>query len=193
MDAFASPPAIVRWILRLEETAALDRPVRALEPLVQEVFATGTRGAVLRGEWLGHALHPLLTDVVLGTWASASLLDLFGGRESSAAAQRLVGAGLLAVGPTAWSGWAEWSAAGPREKRVGLVHAVTNAAAIGVYAASWSARRKGRHGKGAVLALAGAGVSGVGAYLGGHLAAARKVSSHDPAFDEAGQGAGLRE
>jgi hypothetical protein len=72
---------------------------------------------------------------------------------------------------------------------VGLVHAVTNAAAIGVYAASWSARRKGRHGKGALLALAGAGVSGVGAYLGGHLAAARKVASHDPAFDGAGQGA----
>ena len=189
MDAIASPPGIVRWILRLEETAALDRPVHALEPLVQQVFATGTRGAVLRGEWLGHALHPLLTDVVLGTWTSASLLDLFGGQESSEAAQRLVGAGLLAAGPTAWSGWAEWSGAGAREKRVGLVHAVTNAAAIGVYAASWSARRKGRHGKGALLALAGAGVSGVGAYLGGHLAAARKVSSHDPAFDEAGHGA----
>jgi hypothetical protein len=189
MDGSASPPGIVRWTLRLEETAALDRPVRALEPMVQEVFATGTRGAVLRGEWLGHALHPLLTDVVLGTWTSASLLDLFGGRDSSAAAQRLVGAGLLAVGPTAWSGWAEWSAAGAREKRVGLVHAVTNAAAIGVYAASWSARRKGRHGKGALLALAGAGVSGAGAYLGGHLAAARKVASHDPAYDEAGHGA----
>ena len=183
MDAITSPPGIVRWILRLEETTALDRPVHAIEPLVQEVFATGTRGAVLRGEWLGHALHPLLTDVVLGTWTSASLLDLFGGRESSGAAQRLVGAGLLAVGPTAWSGWAEWSAAGAREKRVGLVHAMTNATAIGVYAASWSARRKGRHGKGALLALAGAGVSGVGAYLGGHLAAARKVSSHDPVFD----------
>jgi hypothetical protein len=189
MNVFASPPGIVRWTLRLEETAALDRPVQALEPLVQEVFATGTRGAVLRGEWLGHALHPLLTDVVLGTWTSASLLDLFGGRDSSAAAQRLVGAGLLAAGPTAWSGWAEWSAAGSREKRVGLVHAVTNAAAIGVYAASWSARRKGRHGKGALLALAGAAVSGVGAYLGGHLAAARKVSSHDPAYDGAGLGA----
>jgi hypothetical protein len=66
---------------------------------------------------------------------------------------------------------------------------VTNAAAIGVYAASWSARRKGRHGKGALLALAGAGVSGVGAYLGGHLAAARKVASHDPAYDDDAQAA----
>jgi hypothetical protein len=189
MDATDGMPGILRLTLRLEETAALDRPVQALEPLVQEVFATGTRGAVLRGEWLGHALHPLLTDVVLGTWTSASLLDLFGGRDSAGAAQRLVGAGLLAAGPTAWSGWAEWSAAGSREKRVGLVHAVTNAAAIGVYVASWSARRKGRHGKGALLALAGAGVSGVGGYLGGHLAAARKVSSHDPAYDATGLGA----
>ena len=31
----------------------------------------------------------------------------------------------FAVGPTAWSGWAEWTTTGPREKRVGLVHAVT--------------------------------------------------------------------
>lgn len=189
MDAITSPPGIVRWVLRLEETAALDRPVHALEPVVQEVFATGTRGAVLRGEWLGHALHPLLTDVVLGTWTSASLLDLFGGRESSAAAQRLVGAGLLAVGPTAWSGWAEWSAAGAREKRVGLVHAVTNAVAIGTYVASWSARRRGRYAKGVGLALAGAAVAGVGGYLGGHLAAARKVGSHHRVFSDEGQGA----
>ena len=104
------------------------------------------------------------------------MLDLFGGPDSSAAAQRLVGTGLLAVGPTAWTGWAEWSAAGSRDKRVGLVHAVTNGVAIGVYAASWTARRRGRHGAGARLALAGATVSGVGAYLGGHLTEARKVA-----------------
>ena len=146
------------------------------------MFGTGTRASVLRGEWLGHAVHPLLTDVVLGTWTSATLLDLFGGADSSAAAQRLVGTGLLAVGPTAWTGWAEWSAAGPRDKRVGLVHAVTNGVAIGVYAASWAARARGRHGAGARLALVGSAVSGVGGYLGGHLAAARKVGSRHPVF-----------
>ena len=139
----------------------------------------------MRGDWLGHAVHPLLTDLVLGTWTSASLLDLCGGTESSAAAQRLVGAGLLAVGPTAWAGWAEWLAGGPREKRVGLVHAVTNAFAISLYAASWAARRRGRHGYGARLALAGAAVSGVGGYLGSHLALARKLGSRHPAYGEA--------
>jgi len=175
-------PTIVSLTRRLEETAALDRPVQAVEPLVQRWFGTGARGSALRGEWLGHAVHPILTDVVLGTWTSASLLDLLGGRDSTAAAQRLVGAGLVAVGPTAWTGWAEWSAAEPRDQRVGLVHAVTNAVAIGTYAASYVARRQGRHRTGASLALAGSAVTGVGAYLGGHLAVARKVGSRSPAF-----------
>ncbi len=184
MSSIEQPPRIVRWTLRLENAAALDRPVQALEPAVEALFGTGTRGSVLRGEWLGHAVHPMLTDVAIGTWTSASVLDLLGGPDSSAAAQRLIGTGLLAAGPTAWTGWAEWSAAGSRDKRVGLVHAVTNAVAIGMYAASWLARRQGRHGTGARLALAGAAVSGAGAYLGGHLAEARKVASRHRAYDE---------
>jgi hypothetical protein len=188
MSPTEQPPAIVRWTLRLEETTALDRPVQALEPRIRTVFGTGARGSVLRGDWLGHAVHPVLTDVPLGTWTSATLLDLFGGPDSSAAAQRLVGAGLLAAAPTAWTGWAQWSVAGPRDKRVGLVHAVTNGVAVGVYAASWLARRRGRHGAGKRLALAGAAVTGLGAYLGGHLTEARKVASHHPAYDEAPPG-----
>ena len=179
------PPAIVRWTRRLEDAEALDGPVAAFEPKVRALFGSGTRGSVLRGDWLGHALHPLLTDLVIGTWTSATLLDLVGGEDSEPAAQRLVGTGLLAVGPTAWTGWAEWSEAGPREKRVGLVHAVTNGAAIGLYTASWVARLRGRHGSGSRLALTGAAVAGFGAYLGGHLAVARKVGSRHPEFGQA--------
>ncbi len=185
MDSIERPPAVVGWTLRLENASALDTAVQAVEPTISSVFGTGARAAVLRGQWLGHAVHPLLTDFVLGTWTSASLLDLAGGAESSAAAQRLIGAGLLAAGPTAWTGWAEWSAAGPRDKRVGLVHAVTNAVAIGIYAASWVARRRGRHGTGARIALVGAAVSGVGGYLGSHLAVGRKLGSRHPAYSEA--------
>jgi hypothetical protein len=185
MDSTERRPTLVRGTLGLEDATALDPAVRALEPAVRGLFGSGTRGSVLRGDWLGHAVHPILTDVVLGTWTSATLLDLVGGRDSSTASQRLLAIGLLAAGPTAWTGWAEWSGAGPRDKRVGLVHAVTNAVAIGTYAASWRARRQGRHGAGVRLALAGAAVSGVGAYLGGHLALARKVGSRHPAYGEA--------
>jgi uncharacterized membrane protein len=185
MSLNGQPPPIVRWTLRLEESTALDRPVQVVEPKIRAVFGTGTRASVLRGDWLGHAIHPVLTDVPLGTWTSAVILDLFGGPDSSAAAQRLIGAGLLAAAPTAWTGWAQWSVAGPRDKRVGLVHAVTNGLAVGIYAASWLNRRRGRHGAGKRLALAGTAVSGFGAYLGGHLTEARKVATHHPAYGDA--------
>lgn len=177
-------PALVRWTRALEDAEALDVPVGAVAPLVEKAFATGVRGEVLRGDWLGHALHPMLTDVVLGSWTSATVLDVIGGPESRAGAQRLVGVGLLVVGPTAWSGWAEWSGAGRREQRVGLVHAVANATAALAYASSWIARRRGDHAAGVRRALVGAAVASVGGYLGGHLAAARKVGTHHAAFED---------
>lgn len=185
MDSIGRPPWIVSRTLGLEDATALDKPVQALEPAVARLFGTGPRGAALRGDWLGHALHPVLTDFVIGTWTSATVLDLFGGPGSSASAKRLVGSGLLAFGPTAWTGWAQWSVAPQRDKRVGLVHAVTNGVAASIYTASWLARRRGEHGAGARLALAGAAVSGVAAYLGGHLVLARKLGTHHPAYDEA--------
>jgi uncharacterized membrane protein len=182
MDTMEQRPPIVRWTQRLEQADGLDGAVNAVRPTIRTAFGVGTRGRLLRGEWLGHAIHPPLTDLVIGSWTSATVLDLFGGPNSSDAARRLVGVGLLAVGPTAWTGWAEWLGAEERAQRVGLVHAVTNAVAIGTYAASWVARRCGQQGAGVGLALLGAGVSGVGAYLGGHLVAARKVATRHPAY-----------
>ena len=168
-------PGICAMDPTAENAGSLDRLVRALAPTIKSVFGSGRRAWLLRGEWLGHAIHPLLTDVAIGTWTSASLLDLLGGPEESTAAQRLDRQRLLAAAPTAWTGWAEWAAAGPRDKRVGLVHAGINGLSIGIYTASWVARRRGRHKTGARLALGAAAVSGLGAYLGGHLA--RRVRS----------------
>lgn len=182
MTSSDARPVPVDWILRLEGAEALDAPVRAIAPTVDTAFGSGTRGAFLRGEWLGHALHPVLTDVVVGSWTSATILDLVGGEDAAPAARTLVGVGLLAVGPTAWTGWAEWSAAGVREQRVGLVHAASVGVAIGAYAASYVARRRGRRRLGVALGVAGAGAASVGAYLGGHLATARGVGSRHPAF-----------
>jgi len=33
---------------------------------------SGALKAALRGDWMGHALHPLLTDTVIGTWTEPS-------------------------------------------------------------------------------------------------------------------------
>ena len=56
-----------------------DQRLDAVVDLVHEVAAGVARSAVgpyLRGRPLGHALHPLMTDVPIGCWTSAALLDL---------------------------------------------------------------------------------------------------------------------
>ena len=147
---------------------------------------------MLQGRWLGHALHPLLTDVPLGCWLSANLLDLLGGRRSRPAAQRLVGLGLMAVPPTMATGWADWSTIeddGPR--RVGVVHAVGNAAVGSLYFLSWRARRRGRHLRGAALGLTGGLLAMGTGYLGGHLSFARGAGMGQRGLEEGDARAGV--
>ncbi len=176
------PPA-VSWVQQLERASVLDPVVGLVRPLVNALVADPARRDLLRGAWLGHAVHPPLTDVTLGFWTSAVALDLIGGRASRPAARRLVALGLLSVGPTLWTGWAEWSGLEHRDQRVGLVHALANGTATAGFLASWRARRRGQHARGAALALASSGALTVGGFLGGHLASARNVASHHPAFD----------
>jgi hypothetical protein len=117
-------------------------------------------------------VHPLLTDLPIGMWTGAVLLDLLGGRGAGPAAERLIAFGLVASAPTAVSGWSDWTDehGNERIRRIGLVHGVTNGAAIALFAASLAARRRGRRARGRLRALAGLGTLGAGGWLGGHLA-----------------------
>jgi uncharacterized membrane protein len=179
-----SSPATVKLTQRLEEASGLDPVVGALRPLGAALVSDPTRRDLLRGAWLGHALHPLMTDLPIGFWTSALVLDAVGGPEARPAARRLIGLGLLAAGPTAITGWAEWSGTGQREQRVGVVHAASNVTAVVLFLASWKARRNQAHSRGKALGLAAGSALGLGGYLGGHLVSARKVSSRHPAFEE---------
>ena len=73
---------------------------------------------------LGHSMHPLLTDLTLGCWVSASILGVAGGVQARRGATLLVGAGLAAAGPTAISGTADWAEMTGPERRIGAVHAL---------------------------------------------------------------------
>lgn len=156
---------------KLEDAARLDPAAEKVGRIVAKILPPGPVKDALHGRWLGHQLHPLLVALPIGMWSGATLLDLTAGRDSHRAAQRLVGAGVLLVAPTAAAGWADWSELGAfqRPKRVGLVHAAANNLTAMVYAASWLARRRGDHARGRTLALFGAAGLGVGGYLGGHL------------------------
>jgi uncharacterized membrane protein len=176
-------PLPARAAVGLEQDNRLDPVVDTLRRLTAP-FGRQSARAALGGDWMGHALHPSLTDVPLGLWTATTVLDLFGGSTARPAAQRLLGIGLLSAAPTAASGWVEWHRAERPVQRVGVVHASLNVTAIALYASSWGARRRDRHGLGTMLALAGAGAAATAGYLGGHLTMARKVSSRHPAFDE---------
>ncbi|HEY0343053.1 MAG TPA: Rieske 2Fe-2S domain-containing protein [Solirubrobacteraceae bacterium] len=175
--------AVVEAIASL---SALDGPAAALAKQIRTILKPGPVKDAVSGTWLGHPLHPPLTDVPIGTWTSATLLDLLGGKASRPAAQRLIGLGLLAAGPTAWSGWSEWAdseTGNDHVRRVGIVHASVNGIAAALYGASLLARRRGAHTTGVLLGLAGFGTVGAGGWLGGDLAFARGTGVDVTAFE----------
>src|SRR3954449_5369192 len=82
------PDPLVDATKQIERNGRLDVPARLLDRVAGRLDG-GAAGPWLRGEWLGHALHPLLTDLPLGCWLSAGVLDVLGGRGARHASQRL--------------------------------------------------------------------------------------------------------
>jgi nitrite reductase/ring-hydroxylating ferredoxin subunit/uncharacterized membrane protein len=172
--------AIPEAIERLKQLDPVSDPVANA---VTEVLPPGPVKDVLAGTWLGHPLHPVLTDVVLGAWTSAFVLDFVGGERTEQAADTLVGVGVLASAPTVLTGLADWADTWGPTRRVGTVHAVGNLAAASVFGLSWIARRSGARGLGVALGLLGMGIVSGTAYLGGHLVYANGVGVDASAFE----------
>lgn len=169
---------------QIEGAEALDAPAQAVGKAVRENIG-GQLKDVLSGTWLGHPVHPMLTDVVIGSFTSATLLDLLTS-DSGEASERLIGLGLLAYLPTAAAGvndWADSEAVDDSIRRIGLVHAGCNAIGATLYAASWRARKRGARGFGATLGLAGMAVMMAGGYLGGYLSLTKGVGPAQTVFD----------
>ena len=178
-------PALHALAEQVGKLEALDEPAETVAKKIRGAFPTGPVKDTISGTWLGHPLHPLLTDVPIGSWTSATLLDLVGGEQSHSAAERLIGIGILAAVPTALTGandWADTTPADDTVRRIGAVHALANVAALMLYGGSLAARRRGRRGRGVLLGLAGLGAVGVGGHLGGHLSYDKGVGVRQTAF-----------
>jgi len=169
----------------IEHDTRVDAIARPMQAVADWLTASPSRRGVLTGRWYGHAVHPFLTDIPIGSWTSASLLDLFGGPDARQSAELLTAIGTVSAIPTVVTGLAEWSQISDGTRRIGVVHAAANALAVGLYGASWAARRRGRHGRGVLLALSGMTAATAGGFLGGHLISVGKVSSRytDPGSD----------
>jgi nitrite reductase/ring-hydroxylating ferredoxin subunit/uncharacterized membrane protein len=150
-----------------------------LQPAVASALDNG--GAIgpeaakfLHGTWMGHPLHVVLTDVPLGSWTAAAILDLLeentGSRSIGNAADTAITVGLLGASAAAVTGLADWSKiGGGRPRRIGLMHGLLNATATVCYLTSLCCRLGRARRTGRKLACLGYMISSVAAYLGGHL------------------------
>jgi nitrite reductase/ring-hydroxylating ferredoxin subunit/uncharacterized membrane protein len=178
-------PRLHRLAAMTGHLEALDAPAKRLGKAVRSILPAGPVKDVLSGTPLGHPLHPLLTDVPIGSWTSAVVLDWIGGSESRTAARRLVATGILAALPTAAAGYSDWAdteVGNETVRRTGLVHAAANITALSMFTASYFARRRG--GGGRMLALAGAGAAAAGGHLGGHLTFVEGVGVNQTVFEK---------
>jgi len=172
-------------VRQIESAAALDGLGGTAGKAVRGLLSSGGAKDAISGTWLGHAVHPMLTDVVIGSFLSASMLDLLG-EDSGRASERLIAVGIAAYAPTALTGVNDWADAEPTDdavRRTGLVHAVANAVALSLFAASLAARRRGARRQGMLLSAAGSSALMTAGYLGGHLSLTKGVGPDQTVFD----------
>jgi uncharacterized membrane protein len=168
----SAPNPLLARLQSVEALEVLDGPGRTAGRTVRGLIPDGAPKDLLSGAWLGHALHPMLTDIPIGAWTSSVLLDWTGGKDSRSASDRLILTGVLAAGATVATGWSDWADAEQGNaslRRAGLVHAAANATATALMIGSYFARRRGARGRGRLLSLVGSAALGAGGWLGGHL------------------------
>lgn len=170
---------------RVEEMEALDRFANLVQKVVSRIVPQESAlKDLLSGTGLGRPLHPMLTDVVIGVWTSASLLDILGGKRAERAADQLVFIGNVATLPTIAAGLSDWAELWGAQQRVGSVHALGNATALSFQTLSFKARRSGKRKRARLLSLTAMTIAGASAYLGGHLSFVKGVGVNQTAFEE---------
>jgi nitrite reductase/ring-hydroxylating ferredoxin subunit/uncharacterized membrane protein len=174
----------------ITDQPALDAVAEPLSRAVRGVFeAAGPGGAAvknaLHGVWLGHPLHPVLTDLPLGAWTTALALDACADRDPGMerAATFAMGLGLLGAAGSAITGLTDWSETGGASRRAGLVHGLLNVAATTLIGTAY-VRRVSSSGSGRACAWAGYMLSVAAAYIGGDLVYGRRIGVTHAVTDE---------
>ncbi len=168
---------------RIENSLIRNKPINGLAQAVQQVMNRLFLKSPLRpikvfmnGTWLEHPLHPLLTDIPVGAWTLAILLDLialiFGVSSLGLASAIAVGLGILGALGAAATGLFDWMDIDRPELAVGITHAVINIAATVLFIVSFAIRWAGDWTislAAFIPAVIGYIVVSAGAYIGGSL------------------------
>src|SRR5262245_30798020 len=172
----------------LERQEWLDVVGDRLQQAVGAAFQAGGEAGrrvrdFLHGTWLGHPLHPALTDIPLGAWITALVLDVAGARDRGVAraADTAIGVGIAGAVGAAVTGLTDWQHTTGGDRRVGVGHALLNTLALTLYVTAFALRRAGARGAGRGLAALGFAAATGAAYVGGSLVYRKRIGvDHAP-------------
>lgn len=144
-----------------------------MQPLIHRAVSAPPVRNALDGVWLGSPLHPALTDVPVGSWTAALVLDgasvLTGDENLAGAADRVLAVGTLAALPTAATGLNDLRDLVGQSRQVAMVHALVNVLGLSFTVASLACRRTGKRDLARGLSATGFLISAAAAHLGGEL------------------------
>ncbi len=170
----------------------IDSVAKPLEEAVSTAFVGKPGRSVkdtLNGVWLGHPVHPVLTDVPIGAWTMAQVFDTLDGIGGDGryadAAQVCITTGLIGAVGAAVTGLTDWSDTGGQSRRIGLVHGLLNLTATGFFLASALMRRRSRSAGAVAASSTGYAVALAAAYLGGSLVYQREIGPNHALAGEA--------
>lgn len=172
---FSDRLAELPWLDKLA-----DRLRTVFDPVLGEKGPAGLKDA-LNGTWLGHPLHPAMTDIPIGCWTSSLILDIAGMEKGS---DILLKAGTIGALGTAATGAAQWQDLHEEApKRLGALHAVLNVTATGLYGISWVLRSNGSRPAGIAFSTIGYAIASTSALIGGDLSYRLGIGVSRVAFD----------
>src|SRR6187549_1137085 len=99
---------------------------------------------LLNGTWLEHPLHPVVTDIPIGSWTTALVLDLaslvFSLPALGAASAIAIGVGLLGALAALVTGLLDYTDTGAPEDTIAITHGIVNLTATILFAISFFMR-----------------------------------------------------
>jgi len=165
---------VVAWVDQLGWLRSLnDWLTGALAPVRERYQDNLALELMHGGRWVGHPLHPALSDLPVGLWTGATLLDFTDHRPAPEAGVDAAGilsaAGIAGACGAALTGLSDWTVSNEQDRRVGLFHGLLNTVALGLQCASLGTRMAGHRSTARALGVASLTVTGAAAYIGGHL------------------------
>jgi nitrite reductase/ring-hydroxylating ferredoxin subunit/uncharacterized membrane protein len=179
-----------------------DRIAEALQRAIGAIVGSNRRPprrlkTLLNGTWLGHPLHPAITDVPVAAWLLTAVFDVLWlvapatnawaarGAEATALAGIAAALGAIVTGMT------DWSDTYGHERNVGFLHGLLNVSATALYAVSAGLRLTlgaGESTPAAIVGFVGLACVLYAAYLGGEMVFKLGTGVNHTAWEAGGEG-----